>query len=102
MTIDQMQIELQANGEVKVNGKTVDRADEAAELAGLREKLTRYAEAAQISGSMPVVIISADDDAMGNWLVMILDELANAQIKNVTLSGLSGEQSEALESVREE
>ncbi len=100
ITIDRMKIELRATGEVVVDGKAVDRAGESAELGGLHEKLSRYAEAAGISGSTPVVVLSADDGAKGNWFVMILAELEKAGIQNVTLSGFSAEQVEALESIR--
>lgn len=50
-----------------------------------------YSKAAELSGSKPLVVVSADDSTKGQRLVDVLNALAGEGIKNVTMTGFREE-----------
>ena len=53
------------------------------------EKLKQYKDAADLTGSQPVVVVAADDQSVGQRFVDVLNALAKVEIHNVTITGFS-------------
>ncbi len=84
ISVTAVAIDLWPNGEVWVDGNLVDTVGEHQELLELRALL---ADATSDKEATLAVTLSAHDEAAGSWFVEILNELARAEITNVTLSG---------------
>lgn len=80
---DEQIIEVLATGEIVLNNKVYASQDKT-DLAGLEHTLLRYAQAAKISKSKAVITIAADDDAVHERVIDVLNACAGAGIKNVT------------------
>lgn len=80
---DEQIIEVLATGEIVLNNKIYASQDKA-DLAGLEHTLLRYAQAAKVSKSKAVITIAADDDAVHERVIDVLNACAGAGIKNVT------------------
>ncbi|MDZ8119767.1 ExbD/TolR family protein [Pontiella agarivorans] len=80
---DEQIIEVLASGEIVLNNKVYVSPDKA-DLAGLEYTLLRYAQAAKISKTKAVITIAADDDAVHERVIDVLNACAGAGIKNVT------------------
>lgn len=87
--IDQMTIEINAEGHIIVQSEVLDTDPNDRKVPLLTDKITEYAQAAELTNSQPVVIVKADDAAKGQRFVDVLDALAGAKIKNVTLTGFT-------------
>lgn len=87
--IDQMTITVNAAGAIVVDDKTLDEDVNNRTLAGLDEKLKQYKDAADLTGSQPVVVVAADDSAVGQRFIDVLNALAKVKIHNVTITGFS-------------
>lgn len=85
--IDQMTIELNAEGHIVVDQEVLDTDPNDRKVPLLTAKVTEYAQAAQLTNSQPVVVVKADDAAKGQRFIDVLDALAGAKITSVTLSG---------------
>ncbi len=80
---DEQIIEVMATGEIVLNNKVYASQDKS-DLEGLEYTLLRYAQAAKISKSKAVITIAADDDAVHERVIDVLNACAGAGIKNVT------------------
>lgn len=80
---DEQIIEVLASGEIVLNNKVFASPDKA-DLADLEYTLLRYAQAAKISKTKAVITIAADDDAVHERVIDVLNACAGAGIKNVT------------------
>ncbi|MCB1077328.1 MAG: biopolymer transporter ExbD [Verrucomicrobiae bacterium] len=89
--IDQMTIELNAEGHIIVDQEVLDTDPNDRKVPLLTAKITEYSQAAQLTNSQPVVIVKADDAAKGQRFVDVLDALAGAKISSVTLTGFTEE-----------
>ena len=91
--VDQMTINVNGEGHVEVNGELLDTDTSSRDLPRLFDKLSQYADAARLTNSEPVVVISADDAAKGQRFVDVLNTLAHEKvnIRNVTITGFSEE-----------
>lgn len=87
--IDQMTITVNAAGAIVVDDVTVDEDATKRTLSGLDDKLKQYKDAADLTGSEPVVVVAADDAAVGQRFIDVLNALAKVKIHNVTLTGFS-------------
>ncbi len=87
--IDQMNIKLTGQGAVMVNDEVLDTDVNTRALPNLKDRLSQYKAAADLSDSTPVVILAADDSAKGQRFVDVLNTLAAVGIENVTLAGFS-------------
>tara|TARA_R110002096_G_scaffold54517_10_gene140572 strand:- start:2321 stop:2827 length:507 start_codon:yes stop_codon:yes gene_type:complete len=93
LAIDQLSIHLKGNGEIWANDKLIETAQsDQKEFPVLREQIKIHNKP-QIQ---LITILSADDAAKGIWFAGILEELSNAGIQNVTLSGFSQESDDPL------
>jgi len=89
--IDQMTITVNAAGIIVVDDKTLDTDVESRTLPMLDEKLKQYKDAADLTGSQPVVVVAADDASVGQRFIDVLTALAKVEIHNVTITGFSPE-----------
>ncbi|QBG47555.1 biopolymer transporter ExbD [Verrucomicrobia bacterium S94] len=80
---DEQIIEVLASGEIVLNNKVYASPDKS-DLADLEYTLLRYAQAAKISKTKAVITIAADDDAVHERVIDVLNACAGAGIKNVT------------------
>ncbi|MFK5923749.1 MAG: biopolymer transporter ExbD [Verrucomicrobiota bacterium] len=87
--IDQMTITVNAAGAIVVDDKTLDEDVNNRTLVNLDEKLKQYKDAADLTGSQPVVVVAADDAAVGQRFIDVLNALAKVKIHNVTITGFS-------------
>ncbi|MEM7145174.1 MAG: biopolymer transporter ExbD [Verrucomicrobiota bacterium] len=85
--IDQMTIEVDAEGAVIVNSEVLDSNVDSRDLPLLTGKLDEYKRIAELSQSKPLVVVAADDLSKGQRLVDVLNALADADITHVTLTG---------------
>jgi biopolymer transport protein ExbD len=89
--IDQMTIQVDPEGAIVVNNETLDTDVSSRSLPGLKGKLDEYKRIAELSQSKPLVVVAADDLSKGQRLVDVLNALADADIKYVTLTGFKEE-----------
>ncbi len=89
--IDQKTIVIDSEGAVVVNDDILDTDAGNRELPNLTSRLKMYSKAAELSGSKPLVVVSADDSSKGQRLVDVLNALAGEGIKNVTMTGFREE-----------
>jgi biopolymer transport protein ExbD len=87
--IDQMTIEVNAAGTIVVDDKTLDDDINSRTLPLLDDKLKQYKEAADLTGSQPVVVVAADDESVGQRFIDVLNALAKVEIRNVTITGFA-------------
>lgn len=87
--IDQMTIEVNAAGTIVVDDKTLDDDINNRTLPLLDDKLKQYKEAADLTGSQPVVVVAADDESVGQRFIDVLNALAKVEIRNVTITGFA-------------
>lgn len=87
--IDQMTITVNAAGAIVVDDQTLDEDITRRSLPLLDDKLKQYKDAADLTGSQPVVVVAADDDSVGQRFVDVLNALAKVKIHNVTITGFS-------------
>lgn len=87
--IDQMTIEVNAAGTIVVDDKTLDDDVNNRTLPMLDDKLKQYKEAADLTGSQPVVVVAADDESVGQRFIDVLNALAKVKIRNVTITGFA-------------
>lgn len=87
--IDQMTITVNAAGAIVVDDVTMDEDVSNRTLAQLDDKLKQYKDAADLTGSEPVVVVAADDASVGQRFIDVLNALAKVKIHNVTLTGFS-------------
>ena len=84
--IDQMLVEIDANGAVLVNDEVTDANPADRELANLTDRLTRYSASAEIANTETQVIIDCHSEAVGQRFIDVLNVCAKANIKNVSLA----------------
>lgn len=84
--VDQMLIQVQAEGTILVNKELSESDTSSRSLPNLTDRLMRYAAAAKIAGSHPMVIIDCHEDALEQRFIDVLNVCAKAKIKNVTLT----------------
>ena len=87
--IDQMTIAVNAAGTIVVDEQTLDEDVNSRTLPLLDEKLKQYKDAADLTGSQPVVVVAADDESLGQRFIDVLNALAKVKIHNVTITGFS-------------
>ena len=80
---DEQIIEVHADGRIVLNNKVYASKDKN-DLAGLEHTLLRYSQAAKLSKTKAVITIAADDDAVHERVINVLNACAGAGIKNVT------------------
>lgn len=80
---DEQIIEVLANGTILLNNKAYTAQDKS-DMAGLERLLLRYRQSAQLSKTKAMITIAADDDAVHERVIDVLNACAGAGIKNVT------------------
>jgi len=84
--VDQMLVQIMIDGSILVNKELVESEPGNRDLPNLTDRLTRYAAAADISGSEPMVIIDCHEEAFEQRFIDVLNACAKATIKNVSLT----------------
>lgn len=87
--IDQMTIEVNSEGHIVVDSEVLDTDQDDRKVPLLSAKIGEYAQAAELTNSQPIVVVSADDAAKGQRFVDVLNALAAAGIENVTITGFT-------------
>ncbi len=87
--IDQMTIEVNAEGHILVEDVVLDTDTKDRSVPLLSAKIGEYAQAAKMMNSKPLVVVKADDAAKGQRFVDVLNALAGVGIENVTLTGFT-------------
>lgn len=85
VTIDSLEIRIEASGVVIVNDEVVETAPGNSELPNLRARLEIYSAAAGLAGATPLVIVESADGAKSGRFVDVMKALGDAGIDNVTL-----------------
>ncbi|MDF7806392.1 biopolymer transporter ExbD [Pontiellaceae bacterium B12219] len=84
---DEQIIEVLADGKIVLNSK-VYAAQDKSDLDSLGYTLLRYSQAAEISKTKAMITIAADDDAVHERVVDVLNACAGAGIENVTFGSV--------------
>lgn len=84
---DEQIIEVTADGTIMLNNK-VYAAQDKSDLAGLEYTLLRYRQASQLSNTKAMITIAADDNAVHERVVDVLNACAGAGIQNVTFGSV--------------
>jgi len=84
--IDQMFIEIDPAGTILVNRDVVDSDMTVRSVPNLTDRLTRYAAAAEIAQSDPLVVIKCDGRVPEQRFIDVLNACAKAGIRNVSIS----------------
>jgi biopolymer transport protein ExbD len=84
---DEQIIEVTADGQIVLNNKIYAAADKS-DLAGLEYTLLRYRQAAKLSNTKAMITIAAEDDAVHERVVDVLNVCAGAGIQNVTFGSV--------------
>ena len=87
--IDQMTIEVNSEGHIVVDKEVLDTDQDDRKVPLLAAKIGEYAQAAELTNSQPIVVVSADDASKGQRFVDVLNALAAAGIENVTITGFT-------------
>ncbi|MFA5689635.1 MAG: biopolymer transporter ExbD [Kiritimatiellales bacterium] len=80
---DEQIIEVGENGAIIMNGRIYTAPDKS-DLAELEYTLVRYAEASRMVNVPAAITIYADDEALHERVVDVLNACAGANIKNIT------------------
>ena len=84
---DEQIIEVMADGRIVLNNKVYAEQDKS-DLVGLEYTLLRYSQAAKLSKTKAMITVAADDDAVHERVVDVLNACAGAGIKNVTFGSV--------------
>ena len=82
---DEQTIEIREDGAIVLNDRVYTDTTKA-DLGDLERTLLRYSESSKLINMAPAVTISADDDAVHERVVDVLNACAGAGIKNITFS----------------
>ena len=82
---DEQLIEVKETGHVVLNGREYDRPD-ATDLPELVSTLLRYRQSAEAAKNDALITISADDAALHQRVIDVMNACAAARITNVTFS----------------
>lgn len=85
--VDQMTIQVSAEGNVVLNDEPLETDATKRDLPLLNERLKQYVDAANLSQFSPLVVVAADDASKGQRFIDVLNSIAKAGIKNVTITG---------------
>lgn len=80
---DEQIIEVKADGSIVLNNKVYSAPDKS-DLGGLGHTLTRYKQAAKLSNTKAIITIAAEEDAVHERVVDVLNLCSGAGIENVT------------------
>ena len=84
---DEQIIEVLEDGRIVLNNKVYASQDKS-DLAGLEYTLLRYSQAARLSKTKAMITIAADDEAVHERVVDVLNACAGAGIQNVTFGSV--------------
>lgn len=84
--VDQMLIEIKADGSVWVNDEMTDSSMDDRRLPILTDRLKRYAATAKLAEAEAMVIIKCDNGAENQRFIDVLNACAHNQLKNVSLA----------------
>lgn len=84
---DEQIIEVTAEGTIILNNKIYSAQDKS-DLTGLENTLLRYRQAAELSKTKAMITIAADDNAVHERVVDVLNACAGAGLKNVTFGSV--------------
>ena len=80
---DEQILEVRETGHVILNGRETDSPD-SPELPGLTSTLVRYRLSSKAAGNEPLITIQADDNAVQQRVIDVMNACAAAGIKGVT------------------
>jgi biopolymer transport protein ExbD len=85
---DEQMIEIRENGRVILNGREYDSA-EAKELPELVTLLIRYRLSSEAAQNEPMITIWAEDNALHQRTIDVMNACAQAGVKNVTFTAVA-------------
>ncbi|WP_372806810.1 ExbD/TolR family protein [Pontiella sp.] len=85
---DEQIIEVTSDGKIVLNNRVYSSPDKS-DLAGLEFTLLRYSQAAALSKTKAMITIAAEDDAVHERVIDVLNACAGAGIKNVTFGSVN-------------
>ena len=87
--VDQLTIKVENSGLITVNDDALDADPTVREVPLLFDRLKQYVQTADMLGSKPVVVISAEDQSKGQRFIDVLNTLSHEDINitNVTITG---------------
>jgi biopolymer transport protein ExbD len=83
---DEQMIQVRENGQVFLNDREFDSADSQA-MPDLVRTLQQYKASSDASGNPPLITIWADDKAVHQRVIDVMNACAAARIKDVTFAG---------------
>ena len=85
--MDQLTITINTEGHILVGDDIYDTDPNDRDVPMLSQKVGEYSQGAKMSGSQPIVVVSADDASKSQRFIDVLNALAKHGIKNVTITG---------------
>ncbi len=92
--IDPIAVKVEADGTITLDGAPISgprNSTKPDRLPVLRDRLNEYKELADSGGATAMVTIDADDDSKTQRFIDVINALASAKIKNITMTGFSDE-----------
>ena len=80
-------VQIQANGNIVIDGRLLDTNTKQRDLPLLEDKITAYKNAADLTGSIPVLTLIASDDAPYQRFIDVLNTFIKVGIKNIDFGG---------------
>ncbi len=85
LPVEVLQIQVQADGGIFVNGITLDTDVNQRNLPLLEDKLKQYKAASDLLSTQPLITVLADDASKGQRFIDVLNTLAKVEIKHFTI-----------------
>lgn len=89
--LDPMRIKITVEGAVFLEDRRMEEPGGPSSVPNLSQEIRRYNQAAQATDQKPIVILAADDEANQQRFVDVLNALADAGIRSITLTGFKEE-----------
>ena len=89
--LEPLTIKIQEDGAIFVGDQPVEEAGGSAKVPTLVSNVSRYADICKSTETEPVVVVAADDKAQQQRFIDVVNALASADIKSVTLTGFREE-----------
>jgi len=89
--LDPMTISINEEGQIFLKEVLIESDVASRTLAALLAELKQYKQMCDATESKPIVVVAADDGAVHQRLVDVINTLSKVEITNITLTGFSQE-----------